>query len=444
VGAPATEKTISRGSGTSLRTFQRRSINDEGSSAPLPEQRFTLRNVTVIPDLKPDKLMTVVEGPGRMPKVLRYDMKELVMRGGIKTMLGFGTILDHGWYASSGLLRCLCVMALIVCSSMLLTIAGVAGDMSQLESLNTAPLKLLMHHVNSMTVFVTAQYVVICLGRWWAIRTLALQKVYDAFTSLCAVLATALHGHRWHQVRIQVQKYGFASMELLFMAARDETDLSRLVAEGLLSSREADFLQGQPVPWQRPMTLWSWIMRMTSDSMQYQYTAVSARGVVTGQCLQAIKGINLVTKYLDSQLPFAYVHLVMLMVTVQNIVLSLKTGVDMASSLAHHNFWMVLPEAAGCMVVCFIYQSLLHLSCLVLDPFGDNALAFSMEAQEGYLAASMLAAYEAQEECLNVAADGCLWPKMDVEIESSSDEYSDSFGSEVGSLSSSGSMPVPG
>merc|ERR1719352_1272967 len=117
-----------------------------------------------------------------------------------------------------------------------------------------------------------------------------------------------------------------ASIFLLVKAARNDLNDADLVEKGLMSKKEVDKLKGIS-PDGRAMVMWAWIMRISQETFE---SAAGPRPhapklmMVFNQCIGARNGIQTIHTYLKTQLPFAYVHLLTLLVNVNNLVVSVK------------------------------------------------------------------------------------------------------------------------
>jgi len=368
-------------------------------------------------------------------KLLRYDLKTLVQYGGLASMFAKGTVFTMDYNAAKNVLTMVILAA--ICAFLTYSCAGSDDD---LEKLNTSSLEKLATHVNAFVPFCLALYVTLTLQRWWALRVDALGKLYDSFCNICMVISCELRGHEWFQVRDQVAKYGIASIELLVKAARGGpygADLSTLVQKDLLTLSEVALLDQQITLWQRPMMLWAWIMRICLVALDEQGVPPPRTGVVQMQCVQARDGIATINTYLDTQLPFAYVHLITLLVNVQNLIIAVKSGVVFATAIPAGNTLLMVQQVFVVITVCLIYQGLLGISYMVLDPFGDDLLDFPIKAYTSYIAASCDAMYMAQEECPALDDERDLFPgnlakyKMERFVQHQKNEIDD-FGATTG------------
>merc|ERR1712176_314195 len=156
----------------------------------------------------------------------------------------------------------------------------------------------------------------------------------------------------------------------------DQADMQRLRDGDLLSWDEIDAIKKKDFMWQRPMVMWAWILRICSSSMEHRKSPPGHISQVMVQCIAAREGMAVINQYLETQLPFAYVHFVTLLVNVQNMILALQAGINFAKAVSCLRISKMLQEVFACMLISFIYQALLQITYMIEDPFGDDVLDF--------------------------------------------------------------------
>merc|ERR550537_907015 len=190
-----------------------------------------------------------------------------------------------------------------------------------------------------------------------------------------------------------------ASIFLLVKAAREDPKDQDLVEKGLLSADEVGKLEGIS-PDGRAMVMWAWIMRLSQETFE------SARGprphapklmMVFNQCIAARNGIQCIHTYLKTQLPFAYAHLLTLLVNVNNLVVSIKCGAVFIVALANDDHQTMGYQFLMLMLVPCLYHGLLSISYVIQDPFGEDVLDFPIAAFVEYVAQCCDAALIGQE-----------------------------------------------
>lgn len=346
---------------------------------------------------------TVVEPDGR-EQVLKYDLKRLVQAGALLTSLSKGTALT---IESTAVLNLL-VVVLLFAATLGATLALNWNSPEVLRQMDIGPLKELCAQINALVPFCLLIYLSLMLNRWWALRTKGLGNVFDALANVSMMIACDLHEDKWHLVRSQVAKFGLASVELIMQASRRRGDLDALVAEDLLTEAECEALRRHGELWQRPMICWAWICRISLTALDYNHTPAPRTAGVLAQCIAAREGMAVMNMYLDTQLPFGYVHLVALLVNVQNVAMALKSGIVFAQALEQENGMEMVQQVLSMLVIVFAYQSLLHISYAIADPFAGGILHFPVAVFVDYIVTVVNAQFEAQSDCPVVAQDGTL------------------------------------
>jgi len=370
----------------------------------VPTTKFNLKDLIEKIEIEDGWVTTKVKGAEDNCKILRYDMKKLVKWSAILTSLSSGTVFTMDTTALMNVV----LMFGIASFACIVTVLAHIDNWEALQKLDTDPLETLAAQITAFVPFVLALYVSLTLSRWWALRTAALGKVFDAFANISMIISCELYDKKWLELRTQVAKYGFASVQLLMQAARMKENLKTLTDGDMLTPIEVNAISQLTDLWQRPMILWAWIMRVCVSAMDHNKSPAPRTSAVMAECVQAREGMATINTYLDTQLPFAYVHLITLLVNVQNIVVSVKGGIIFATSCPGRNYFVMVQQIVTVSLVCFIYQALLQISYMILDPFGDDVLDFPIKAYGAYLAATVDAMMEAQPECPVVAEDGTL------------------------------------
>jgi len=271
----------------------------------------------------------VVMAEGGYQKIFRYDMRVLVRFSACATVFSSGTVftMDNNTVRTTGFIL---LLQFIVTTG---TLLAHIGAFRELETLDLSPLEGLVSQVSVFVPFLLALFVSLSLSRWWALRVTALGQVFDSLANTCMIVASELNGVKWREVRTSILKYGMASVELLIQAARESEDIESLIELDLLTESEATFMREWDLPWQRPMVIWAWIMRVISNAMDHDKTPVQTRQAVLDQCMGARDGMANINLHLDTQLPFAYVHMITLLVNVQNILMAFKAGLVFACAV---------------------------------------------------------------------------------------------------------------
>jgi len=286
--------------------------------------------------------------------------------------------------------------------------AAALGDLQALSRTEFNEVKDMTKSSNKLVPFILEFFVLTMLSRWWDLRVTALGLFFDSLANVCMLCASELHGGKWREVRECITKYSIASVELLVQAARQDEDIANLVEKDLLTDVEGEFLEEHRNLWQRPMVVLVWTMHVATDAMDLAMTPCYSRLEVIQQCLQARDGLANINMYLDTQLPFAYVHFVTLIVNAQNIMIAVRSGLLFAKAVPTLDIFVMVQQIVCTPTIVFFYQSLLAITYMIMDPFGDDVLDFPIMAYKAYFASCVDAVMGAGRACPAVRSDGKL------------------------------------
>lgn len=346
-------------------------------------------------------------------KVVAYNLNRLVTWSALFIVFARGTIFTMDRTILKYVLRHLAVAGLVI------IIEGLAlgFDREKILSVDATPMTRAVRYIDSFVPLCLTLYVSTTMARWWALRTRALEEVFGAFCNIVLLLEVELPGKQWEAVRTQMMKYGMAGIEMLIIAAQagdggddtegDDTEgalsadqmpqsINELVNRGMLSLADLSVLRKQSL-WQRPVTLWTWILGFLVRAFNQNGTPAPRTNQFVAQCLLARDGLGTIHSYVGTQLPFAYVHLITLFVNLYNLVRALKAGFTILGRGAEREYLGVAMEMVSLLCGITLYRGLLGISYMILDPFGDDILDFPIKHYITYVAASCDACAVAQD-----------------------------------------------
>jgi len=324
---------------------------------------------------------------------LGYNVKNLVQWGGLGTMWATGTVftMDVG---------VLVIVSIVTSMFGLMTIGLiVCNEKDVLAALEIKQLEDLSQTFNILVPLVLGLYVSVELTRWWALRVDAIGALFDAIVNVCMISACVLPGEKFARSRELVTKWSMASIILLIKAARYKEDFDDIHLKGLLSRDEFHRLEDYD-EYSRAMIMWCWILRLLQESFVY------ARGplplavhvdCIEEVCESARNGIQTVHTYLQTQLPFAYVHLITVIVNVNTFIVCVKSSVVGSIAYATGSYERFVKELITLLLVTTLYQGLLSISYVIHDPFGEDSLDFPLHTFTEYVARITSDVLKAQE-----------------------------------------------
>jgi hypothetical protein len=396
-----------------------------------PKRKFTVEELTKGVEQQVSRITTTVTGKDNEEKILRYDLESLVKHGAIIASNNKGTVFtmdDFCWRNQ------LTVLSIVLCSFLVVTVTHEGAAIS----IDEAPMEELLLQFAFIVPPTLSFYATLILTRWWSLRLGTLQKVFDAVMNISLIMAIELRASKWALLRHQVLKYAFCSIELFLQAANREPDLQALVEMDYLSAIEANYLSTLENLWQRPMVMWAWILNILMNAMDHEKTPGGRVNLVIGQCCGARNGMTHLWAHLDTQLPFAYTHLVMLLINIQSFLISIKSGIICAKSWPDGRYFTMGSSVGKAMIVAFVYQALIQICYVIVDPFGDDVLDFPIAAYRVYVAGQVHAINHSVMTAPAIAEDGTLTKPRHTKINDDGDSISsDDSGSHSSSSSSS-------
>jgi hypothetical protein len=324
--------------------------------------------------------VTLAYGHAGKPKVLWYDICALVQKGAFRTALvSKGTIFNVDHTIIVDLTMYAFVASLAFCAVYFFP------NFAEFES---SKLEVMSDYLNRFIPFILGLYVTLSLERWWTVRTEGIGQVLNSCQNIALITAAMFPGSEFGHYQDQLVKYGLASVSLIVNMCRQggqdrAIDVLGPSRDNLLTAREIDVLSTIPYRAQAAV-MWTWIMVLAEKVMEEQAISPSKQRDIIAEVVKARNGIEKIITYMQSQLPFAYVHLVTLLVNMNNMIMALKCGMVMARQLKQENYMY-----AGCQLVFLfsvplLYQGLLSVSYVIHDPFGEDLLDFPVMAYQEY------------------------------------------------------------
>mmetsp|Transcript_127118 Transcript_127118/g.220320 ORF Transcript_127118/g.220320 Transcript_127118/m.220320 type:complete len:413 (+) Transcript_127118:53-1291(+) len=227
--------------------------------------------------------------------------------------------------------------------------------------------------VNYMSLFVAvtlALYVAVVIERWWEMRNTMLGGLWCAVDDLTMVLAVHFPRREHRRFKTLILRYCLLSVELMFMEAQgSEVDMGELCRRHLLRTDEREKLEKLA---SKPQVVWVWIagtlQRLAEAGKLPSRLLVSLYGI----CAKARGALGGVSAHLDTQLPFTYVHLLSVVVHVNNLLVALKCGV--LSAIAIWNLRRPETRKSPISDAENLQVLLLQIFCVVGIPFFNLGL----------------------------------------------------------------------
>ena len=198
-------------------------------------------------------------------------------------------------------------------------------------------------------VFLLGGFVTQSLVRWWSIRKDGVGALWNAVCN-CSLITTSMYPssspeHR--EARDLVTRYGLLALQLLFIEARApemsvpiEETVYALEANGLATTEERKVLQELP---SRSHIALGWLAAFFEDALSSKTElacSISPTNCDNGRYSQIFaqlakgrEAINLVHSHLDCQLPYGYVHIILLTSHITALTNTVYCGLSMGAGL---------------------------------------------------------------------------------------------------------------
>lgn len=347
-------------------------------------------------------IVRTVHGFAGTEKVLDYDLKVLVQYGGFLASFSDGSFFT---FDSNAMKFIVMYFIAYVSLSMGMSILELNLILQYRDALaDFVPI------MSKMVPFVLGLYLALALSRWWALRMDGLGLLLNAVVNICMLSSCLLHGEQNRKCRMLIARWAFASVRMVVKAARDQTKVTDMYSKGLLTLEEVKLLTDIE-PWGRASMMWSWILRLLLEAghnIEGPLPHSTQIKRATQICLDARAGITTMDTYLTTQLPFAYVHLITILVNMNNCFLIFKCA---SASAVAINDWQqssiieISKEGLTSLIIPLLYYGLLSISYIISDPFGEEMLDFPVASFISYTSECCEAVMRAQETFPGVPED---------------------------------------
>jgi len=234
--------------------------------------------------------------------------------------------------------------------------------------------------------FMLGAYVGTSVNRWWAVRSDCIGGLWGAIDDMCLLLSSHMPSPSDHVYKERFLRLGLLSHALVLNQARgreDEKFLWRLVERGLMTEGELNVLKGKC---SKPQVVWVWISQLIhgldrEGKIRYPQIMVPE---FDAMCAKGRTAIGNTFAYIDTQLPYVWVHMLSVIVTLISCVISLKAGltlgylIDEAQKHPHVGLSMshVFSEVCHVIVLPFAFAAFMLLGGVLANPLGEDFMDF--------------------------------------------------------------------
>lgn len=323
-------------------------------------------------------LHTTISGYSGKEKIIKYNFQKLINLGPFLTLFSRGTVfnLDRTLFLN------MCKYVFIFISSMVALL--MSGDIEDFKENVLPSFQDSTDNIQKFCPFLFGLFVSIMLGRWWSLRSQGVGAVADHICNISCFM-TAAAARRlvcpadwdlFEEQHAKVVRYGLAALTCLVKESRGpEAPLHELVEIGLLDEGEKVLIERCP-PHTRANALWCWMTCIATESMEMVKVAPPNMNILYQDLNAGMDGVHLVHQYLGTQLPFPYVHMIVFLVDIHNIVMAILSGLKFAIAVRQNRWSACVIEVFQLILVPTMYQGLLQICMFLSDPMGDDIIDF--------------------------------------------------------------------
>eukprot|EP00747_Dinoflagellata_sp_TGD_P165964 gnl/TRDRNA2_/TRDRNA2_188061_c0_seq1.p1 gnl/TRDRNA2_/TRDRNA2_188061_c0~~gnl/TRDRNA2_/TRDRNA2_188061_c0_seq1.p1 ORF type:complete len:403 (+),score=63.81 gnl/TRDRNA2_/TRDRNA2_188061_c0_seq1:176-1384(+) len=314
-------------------------------------------------------------------ELLKYDAQRLASAASIVHLRGTALASSRLWIQVSICILVSGISCLLVCVFC-----------KRPELISVSKVREAVGYFSLFVAFMLAFFVSLAVERWWEVRHVMLGGLWSAIDDLTMVLAAHFPRREHRRLKTLLLRYCLLSMELMFMEARDpEVDLHELCRRKLLLEEEREKLA--PLA-SKSQVVWVWIAGTLQRLAEQGKLSSRLLVMLYGICNRARASLGGVFMYLDTQLPFSYLHLLAVVVHINNMAVAVKCGVLSAIAIRNllgaesakapvsvaENAQMLLLQLFSAVAVPLFYLGLLEVGVLASDPVGTKLQDFPRSA----------------------------------------------------------------
>jgi len=251
-------------------------------------------------------------------------------------------------------------------------------------------------------VFLLGGFVTTMLTRWWAVRSQCCGALHQSLSNLnmYAAAVWSTNDPIDRETRALLSRYAVAAYQLLFIEARAadlvigddqgvEKAVQRLIYNGSLMPAEVEVLNALP---SKSCIVIGWIAAFFEQAMNPNSgLAASSRfprnsdngrySIIYGQIFAAQNAISLCHMYMQTQLPYGYIHLILIMVQLTSLANSIFCGIHLGQTMkqAQANgdavqIWipLIFVRVMRIIFIPLLLDGMLFIGHVISMPLGDD------------------------------------------------------------------------
>lgn len=219
-----------------------------------------------------------------------------------------------------------------------------------------------LNYVSFLSTFMLGLFTSISISRWWTIRHDSLGGLMDVISEITMRIAMAMPTPEDRPIKDRILRLCLLSHRLIYDKARGTETVDAFtrhhVDTGMMTQEELEELKDVD---SKPQVVWIWICKLLhklNEKGRFKPAAQSTfMGTLENLCVKALLLVGDVFTYIENQPPYPYVHMMVAVTIVTNILLSIKCGFVIGASM-YPTFDGI--EIALQVVQIFLYPLVLH------------------------------------------------------------------------------------
>eukprot|EP00931_Biecheleriopsis_adriatica_P045152 TRINITY_DN25881_c0_g1_i1.p1 TRINITY_DN25881_c0_g1~~TRINITY_DN25881_c0_g1_i1.p1 ORF type:complete len:576 (-),score=114.77 TRINITY_DN25881_c0_g1_i1:43-1704(-) len=325
------------------------------------------------------RLHTTIVGLSGSLKIVHYSFRKLINRGPFVSLLVKGTVFNLDKSIWINMAKHFVIFAVFA-----VYVWFLGGDLDAFVENSYPTVNRFVEKMQMFCPFLFGLFVSTSLSRWWALRSNGIGNAADYITNLSCFL-TANAARRlvdeadwllFKRVHGRIVRYGLAGLSCIAKESRGKTgSIDDLVELGLLVEADKVLLESVE-PHARAETLWCWMSVLAAEAMEMVKLPSPNMNTLYVDIRDGMEGVHCIHQFLQTQLPFPYVHMITLLVNVHNIVVAAVAGLKFSVALQSARPAECIAQILQALIVPTMYQGLIQICMFLSDPFGDDIIDF--------------------------------------------------------------------
>jgi hypothetical protein len=230
--------------------------------------------------------------------------------------------------------------------------------------------------MTGLCTFLLSFYTSMCVGRWWTMRSVGIGQIKACTVDLRMLIYQCVT-RQDDRVLDAVQRYGRASLQLIFMWRQDYTPdkmMQTLFDKKILDESECRLLKGKHCLHE---TIWAWQTAIVNKL--YEQDLIKSDqlyAMLLEKCTEGRAAVQCIHTHLAVRIPMQYVHLLGFLVKMHNLILAIIMGLLFGAALRNGYTILCIQLFARTLILPFLFNAILLINCDLSDPFNGGEADF--------------------------------------------------------------------